>query len=263
MKIDVCQKRRSTSALGRPFFHPYPFPILQHAGVQPFLDQPHDAPIGHPMLDELDQPFVGKPIEKTFNVKIEHPVHFSRQQSRVQCIQRLMLASPWAEPVREAEKIRFVNGVQHLDRRTLDDLVFQRRHSERSLPRRDRTQALCRWAAGSCRYRLLIGLHRCLIPRLDQFPTSPHFIPDGGISPIRLGIAAFPLGLSMMIRHVKRWPASFGDHLVCSKARRARLHRHSAGHSVPTGVRCTPATTQGPFAPKALPSILATTGPCA
>src|SRR5437667_320318 len=51
MKIDVRQKRRSTSALRRSFLHPYSFPILQHAGVQPFLDQPHDAPIGHPMLD--------------------------------------------------------------------------------------------------------------------------------------------------------------------------------------------------------------------
>src|SRR5215469_2540066 len=134
MQVDVSQQRRGTSALGRPFFHAYSFPILQHAGVEPFLDQPHDAPICDPMLDELDQPFVGKPIEKAFNVKIEHPVHFSRQQSRVQSIQRLMLASPWAEPVREAEKVRFVNGVQHLDRGPLDDLVLQHRHSERSLP---------------------------------------------------------------------------------------------------------------------------------
>src|SRR6267142_2103720 len=46
MKIDVGQKRRSTSTLGRPFFHTYSFPILQHAGIQPFLDEPHDAPIG-------------------------------------------------------------------------------------------------------------------------------------------------------------------------------------------------------------------------
>src|SRR5947209_9421258 len=45
-----------------------------------------------------------------------------------------MLASPRSEPVRKAEKIRFVDGVQHLDRGTLDDLVFQRRYSERSLP---------------------------------------------------------------------------------------------------------------------------------
>ena len=34
-------------------------------------------------------------------------------------------------------------------------------------------------------------------------------------------------------------------------------------HSVPAGVRCTPATTQGPLAPEALPCILATMGPCA
>jgi len=30
-----------------------------------------------------------------------------------------------------------------------------------------------------------------------------------------------------MTSHVKRWPASFGYHQVCSKARRARLHRHA------------------------------------
>src|SRR6266852_56414 len=134
MKIDVRQKRRGTSALGRPFLHAYPFPILPHAGSQPFLDQPHDAPICHPMLDELHQPFVRKAIEKAFDVQIQHPVHFSRQQSRVQRIQRLMLAAPWSEPVRKAEKVRFIDSIQHLDRRTLDNLVFQRRHSERSLP---------------------------------------------------------------------------------------------------------------------------------
>src|SRR5262249_54690886 len=134
MEIDVSQQRRDTPALGRSLLHPYPFPILQHAGVQPLLDQPHDAPICNPVLNEFHKPFVRKSIEKPANIQIEHPVHLSRQQSRVERIQRLMLASPWAEPVREAEKIRFVDGVQDLDRRTLDDLVFQRRHSERSLP---------------------------------------------------------------------------------------------------------------------------------
>src|SRR5713101_2929649 len=34
MKIDVRQKRRGTSALGRPLFYAYSFPILQHAGPQ-------------------------------------------------------------------------------------------------------------------------------------------------------------------------------------------------------------------------------------
>src|ERR1700694_19309 len=45
-----------------------------------------------------------------------------------------MLASPWPKPIRESEKIRFVDGVQHLDRRALDDFVFPCRDSERSLP---------------------------------------------------------------------------------------------------------------------------------
>src|SRR6266478_6490194 len=134
MKVDVGQQRRGTAALGRPFLHPYPFPILQHAGVEPFLDQSHDAPICDPVLDEFHQPFVGKPIEKVANIQIEHPVHLSRQQSRIERVQRLMLASPWPEPIRESEKIRFVDSVQHFDRRALDDFVFQRRNSERPLP---------------------------------------------------------------------------------------------------------------------------------
>src|SRR2546429_1854171 len=57
-------------------------------------------------------------------------------RSRVERIQRLMLASPGSEPVRKTEKIRFVDGVQHLDRGPLDDLVLQHRHSERSLDRK-------------------------------------------------------------------------------------------------------------------------------
>src|SRR6266403_225171 len=41
----LLRSRSSTSALRRPFFHTYSFPILQHAGIQPFLDEPHDAPV--------------------------------------------------------------------------------------------------------------------------------------------------------------------------------------------------------------------------
>ena len=119
---------------GVPSSHSYSFPILQHAGVEPFLDQSHDAPVCYPMLDEFHQPFVRNRIEKAANVNIEHPVHFSRKQSRVERVQRLMLASPGSEPVGEPEEIRFVDSVQHLDRCTLDDLIFQRRYSERPLP---------------------------------------------------------------------------------------------------------------------------------
>src|SRR5437899_4093406 len=134
MKINVSQQRRCTAALGRPFFRPCSSPILQHAGVQPFLDEPHDASVRNPMLDELHQPFVGKRIEKAANVHIEHPVHFLPPPSGLERIQRTMLASPRSESVRKAEKIGFVDSVQHLDSRALDDLVFQHRNSERSFP---------------------------------------------------------------------------------------------------------------------------------
>src|SRR6266436_5914896 len=134
MEINVGQQRRSTAALGRSFFRACSFPILQHARVEPFLDQSHDAPVRNPVLDELHQPLVRKRIEKAANVQIQHPVHLLRQQSGVERIQRVMLASPRSESVRKVEKIRFVDSVQHFDGCALDDFVFQHRNSERSLP---------------------------------------------------------------------------------------------------------------------------------
>jgi len=43
MKIDVRQSAKSLPPESFPSPHPYSFPILQHAGVQPLLDQPHDG----------------------------------------------------------------------------------------------------------------------------------------------------------------------------------------------------------------------------
>src|SRR5216684_608592 len=76
MKIDVCQKRRSTSALGRPFLRPYSLPILQHAGPQPFLDEAHDAPICNPALDDLV--FQRRDSERSLppvGLRDKHPSH--------------------------------------------------------------------------------------------------------------------------------------------------------------------------------------------
>ncbi len=126
--INVGQQRRCTSALWRSFFHTYSFPIFQHARVEPFLDQPHEAPVCDPMLDEFHQPFVGKPIEKVANIQIEHPVNLSRQQSRIEARCSADAGFARAEPIGESEKLRFVDGVQYLDRCALDDFVFQRRN---------------------------------------------------------------------------------------------------------------------------------------
>jgi len=43
--------------------------ILQHAGPQPFLDEPHDTPVCYPMLNEFHKPLVGEPIEEGLDIR--------------------------------------------------------------------------------------------------------------------------------------------------------------------------------------------------
>src|ERR671918_231214 len=134
VQVHVGQERRYAAPLGRAFFTPRPRPVLQHAGIEPFLDQPHDALVRNPMLDELHQPPVVDGIEEPTDVGIEHPVHLPRQQSRIERIQRMMRAASRPEPVREAEEVSLVDRVHHLNRRALDELVFQRGDAQRPLP---------------------------------------------------------------------------------------------------------------------------------
>src|SRR5712691_5642333 len=81
VQVHVGQERRDAAPLGRAFFTPCPRPVLQHAGVEPLLDQPHDAPVRNPVLDELHQPLVVHGLEKPTDVGIEHPVHLPRQNA--------------------------------------------------------------------------------------------------------------------------------------------------------------------------------------
>src|SRR5215469_550958 len=133
VEINVREQRRNATTLRGSLFHPHSLPILQHARVQPFLDEPHHAPVRNPVLEELHQPAVVDGIKEPTDVQVEHPVHLSRQQSDIERIQRVVLAASGPEPVREPEEVGFVDGVKHLDRGALDDLVFQRRHPERPL----------------------------------------------------------------------------------------------------------------------------------
>lgn len=134
MQVDVSQERRSATPLRRPFLHQRSLPILQHAGVQPFLDEPRDAPVRDAVLDELHRPAVVDGIEEATDVQVEHPVHLSRQQSDIERIERLVLVASRPEAIGEAEEVGFVDGVQHRHGRALDDLVFQRGYTERPLP---------------------------------------------------------------------------------------------------------------------------------
>src|SRR6516162_3760162 len=47
---------------------------------------------------------------------------------------RIVLASPWSEPIRKAQEILFPDLVENCPYRVLDDFVLQRRDSQWSLP---------------------------------------------------------------------------------------------------------------------------------
>ena len=79
-------------------------PILQHAGVQPFLDEPHDAPVRDPVLDEPHQPFVVERVEEAPDVRIEHPVHLLVIDADRERIQRLMRLRPGRNPYEKPRK---------------------------------------------------------------------------------------------------------------------------------------------------------------
>jgi hypothetical protein len=86
------------------------------------------------MLDELDQPTFVEVIEKSSNVGVKNVVHPLPQKRIRQRIQRLMLATPRAKSIREAEKIFLVDLVEDGDHGLLNDLVFQRRDPQRASP---------------------------------------------------------------------------------------------------------------------------------
>jgi hypothetical protein len=85
-------------------------------------------------------PFVRQVVEKSSNVRVEHPVHSLRLDSYSQRVQRLVRVATWPEPVREAFEVHLVDLVEDGHHRLLDDLVFQRCDAQRALP-----PSLCRY----------------------------------------------------------------------------------------------------------------------
>jgi len=86
------------------------------------------------MLDELDQPTFVEIIEKSSNVGVQNVIHLLPQKRIRQRVQRLMLATPRAKSVREAEKVFLVDLVEDGDHSLLNDLVLQRRDPQRAFP---------------------------------------------------------------------------------------------------------------------------------
>jgi len=92
-----------------------------------------DALVPKPVLDTLHQLCVVNRIVKATHVGIEYPVAVALFTPYRDRIQRVVRAASWAGTVREPEKLLLVDGVEPLDCRPLDDVVFQRRLAGGSL----------------------------------------------------------------------------------------------------------------------------------
>src|SRR5579863_2158383 len=125
VQVDVCQQRRGHCPLRSAYRRLRPVPFLGYSRPQPFLDQAQYPSVGDAMLDKLDQPFVRQIVEKATNVGIENPVHLLPHDPHPERIQRIVLATPGAEPVGEPQEVLFVNLVEDRHYGLLNDLILQ------------------------------------------------------------------------------------------------------------------------------------------
>src|SRR2546426_599388 len=105
VQVKIGQQRTDAPALYRPHLAPCPRALLQHAGVQPFLDESHDAPVRH--RDERSPARL-------------RPVRPSREPSREILkirFQALAVVPPRlaVDPRRRVSLQRVVRGAQVLD----------------------------------------------------------------------------------------------------------------------------------------------------
>ena len=104
-------------------------PVFKDARLEPFADQADDALVADPVFDEANQPFLTDRPEEVLDVGVCDPVHLPLVDRDVQGIQCIVRSSSGPEPVGETAEVAFIDGIEHHDRCTLNDLVFQSCHT--------------------------------------------------------------------------------------------------------------------------------------
>src|SRR5207245_10486168 len=105
VEIDVRQQPADAATLNGSYLTLHSLALFQHARLEPFLDQAHDAPVGYAMLDKLYQPSLIESVVKLPDVGIEHPVHPSRSALNRQRAQCLVRTTPWSDSVGTAQEV--------------------------------------------------------------------------------------------------------------------------------------------------------------
>src|SRR5947209_13840535 len=75
VQVNVAKQRRSRRSLRSPLLGARPFPGLDDACPEPFLDQAQDPPVRDPVLEKPSQPRLVKRGKEVADVRVEHPVH--------------------------------------------------------------------------------------------------------------------------------------------------------------------------------------------
>ena len=73
-------------------------------------------------------------IKERRDIRIQYPVHLLALQRDRQRIQRIMLAASRPKPVRESQKVLFIDRIQNGNDCLLYDLLLQRGNAQRALP---------------------------------------------------------------------------------------------------------------------------------
>jgi hypothetical protein len=110
-----------------------PFSVLDNSRVEPFSDQSQNSRVGNPSPDHFHQVFFFDVVEKALQVHVEYPVHFLPSDANIERVKRPVLAASRPKSVRESPKVFLIYLIEDRHHRTLDNLVFQRRDSQRSL----------------------------------------------------------------------------------------------------------------------------------
>ena len=163
MQGAVCHARTCPAPWRRPCFLLSPGPILQPARLAPLPAVADDTRVPTAGRDTLHQPFVVTRLREAPHVGIAAPGDGALCTADRDGIPRMVRAASRAGTVRAAEQRGLVHGVAHLDRRPLDDVVFQRRLAEGPLaPLGLRYgDALARWGLGGAPLQAV-----CQLPKL-------------------------------------------------------------------------------------------------
>jgi hypothetical protein len=128
-----CQEGTCAPPVRRPCHLWSPLPLLQHARLEPRAPVADDALVPTPGLDTLHQPSVVQRLVKAPDGGIAYPVDVALFTPHRDRLQGLVRVAAWAGAVRATKPLLLVDGVEHLDRRPLDNCVFQRRRADGAL----------------------------------------------------------------------------------------------------------------------------------